>query len=267
MRSQWSTDKIGTLLCKSFTACWEKTGLRKAELGLPLRQLPKPRNHAAGPLPWCSKSKSLVHPSLLRSSSFPQHQPLTGRASHPSELSVTCLSVSLKATLAWPRRCRVSPGKDVLPLSPISQWEVLLSHRLPPWVDWSDGGISTPALQAGTGCARSSTQRAKSCTRSSASGLFLLSHLSVFCFRRALTPLFYPGLGESSALGFLSPSKWLKACLGNLWVKWLFRFKPFIVCHFSGPAILQQSSTSVISRHISAFVTSSEPSCLAELLR
>lgn len=156
-------------------ACWEKTGLRTAGLGLPLCSLPAQKPLWHRPLLHCSKCQSLAQPlAALTSPSFSQHKPLVlgpGRAlllADPQPLhkqAVNCLSDSLKASLAWP--CRswegfASPwGKDVLPPS---EWDVLLSPPvlgglvLSPFPGTKAGSASL-FNRRGTGGARSSALR------------------------------------------------------------------------------------------------------------
>lgn len=159
-------------------ACWEKTGLRTAGLGLPLRSLPAQKPLWHHPLLHCSKCQSLAQPlTALTSPSFSQHKPLLlgpRRALLLADLqslhkqAANCLSDSLKASLAWP--CRswegfASPwGKDVLLSYAASEWDVLLSPPvlgglvLSPFPGTKAGSASL-FDRRGTGGAKSSALR------------------------------------------------------------------------------------------------------------
>lgn len=158
------------------------------------------------------EQKALCSPSLL-SDHWAPHSTFTLWTSSPltSRQWSAFLSPSKPALLGsvgfgspW--------GKDVLPPSVVSEWEVLLSisshlRRICPSVV-SACLFASLFYKQGTGCARSWTQRFMSHMRSSASGLFPLSHLSAsFAFDMPLHLFSSLILGKSSEIDFFSPSK------------------------------------------------------------
>lgn len=65
----------------------------------------------------------------------------------------------------------------------VSEWEVLLSHLLPPQVDLSYGSINIPILQAGNGlCQELNSEVYVPYEKLSLWIIPALSSLSIFCF-------------------------------------------------------------------------------------